>query len=644
MAESKIKKNENDNLDQLKLNLQKKLDEVKSKLTKIKTDLHNNIKTQHTKINKNYDSYIKKLKTESNDYIKSKGKLIKNKEILNFEYSKLIQNLKNLEKFSKNYSEIIINSIENYNDFLLDKLPYYKESANHFIINKSEKLGNNNIFSKLNQNQINKIINQINNRCIMLLINNKYTLNIDITPKNNLYEDKILTPTPQNENNKIELNNIMDEEFKLLFNKDNFNENNKKKQNEMIFQNCTFKTIDISDIPYDLNNLKIINSKLYSSIFENINYNNLISLFLDNCKLDSDNFEDILKSLLRKDNKTYNNLKIFSAKNNSISRIIKNAEIKSLTNKFTSLEIFNLANNNIYDANEEILKLFPNIKIFDLSNNRIVYEYKCKELIKKCKGLVILIRNTGIMKEPFNSTYRQYYIGKLTNEDYPLSSVNFDSLFYKKNYEDIMSVNFSKIRRSTNILELNFSSCNIDDQSMATLICKCSAINNNISKVNLSFNSLTENFLDLLINENNNINILLHELEELDLSFNPIKFIGQKNYKSDNSKNNNFIKFLNHFPQLGILLMKGTPFEEAFNNYFKKDINIFYEKEKLKNVKTKITGDSLEIKDIILNNHLKINPKFNLIINDILSDKYTKRIKVLQNDYSKNHLIIDNIN
>ena len=56
-----------------------------------------------------------------------------------------------------------------------------------------------------------------------------------------------------------------------------------------------------------------------------------------------------------------------------------------------------------------------------------------------------------------------------------------------------------------------------------------------------------------------------------------------------------------------LLLLKGTPFESKFNEYIKKEVNIYYEKERHMKV-TQITGELLEIKDIIEKRYLEINP------------------------------------
>ena len=396
------------------------------------------------------------------------------------------------------------------------------------------------------------------------------------------------------------------------------------------FQNCRFKKIDIASIPYNITNLKIINSRIESSIFNLIKFNNLTIFNLDNNKMDSDNFENIFRTLL-KHNQISKSLKVFSAKKNCISRVIKNENLITLNNKFSALDILNLSNNIICDFNKEIMKCLPNIKILDLSNNSLIQEHKCKEIIENCKGFVLLLRNIGIMKESINKYYIEYLSKQLSEKSYPYYSFNIDSLFYKRNYELILNINLANIKKSTNLLELNCSSCNIDDQSMINIINNCCEINNNISKINLSFNLLTENFLDSLIK--NNLNILLNKVKKMNLSFNLIHFIGHS------GKNFDFIYFLNHFQNLETLLMKGTPLEDKFNEYIKKEVTIHYEIEKKGMQISKIENELLEIKNIIEQNKLGVNPKFCLIINDILSSKYAKKKEIVPKFFE--HIIID---
>jgi hypothetical protein len=159
-------------------------------------------------------------------------------------------------------------------------------------------------------------------------------------------------------------------------------------------------------IPLLYQNLKIIDSKIYSSIFNNMSFKNLVKFNLDNAQIDSFNFDRIFKNLLLGENK---NLKEFSVKNNYISRIILDDEIITKANILISLEIFNLANNNIYAVDKRIFDLMPNLKILDLTNNSLLHQINCKELIKKCKGIVLLLKNVAILKDSIYNFYMDYY-------------------------------------------------------------------------------------------------------------------------------------------------------------------------------------------------------------------------------------------
>ena len=92
-----------------------------------------------------------------------------------------------------------------------------------------------------------------------------------------------------------------------------------------------------------------------------------------------------------------------------------------------------------------------------------------------------------------------------------------------------------------------------------------------------------------------------------------------------------------------MLLLKGTPFEEKINEYIKKEITLYYEIEKKhQNVKP-LENEFVEIKNMIEKRYLEVNPKFIFVINDMLSTKYTKRIKQILNPLFFEHIVIDNL-
>ena len=313
---------------------------------------------------------------------------------LNIQNMKLIKKLKDIETFNKNLSDTIIYSMENYNSFLLDKLPYYKESSSYFLFNHEEKLSNANVFSKLSQKQINEIYEKIKNKNLCHFINGKHLREINICfPTDNFIKDKFLLDSNSFYKKKVELDNLNDEQFKEFFNKDyNVKSNYKRNNEQIIFKKCELRKIDISLIPINIKHLSFYKSILSYSIFKRVQFTNLISLNLDNNKLDSENFEKILKILLCNGNQMSQYLKELSAKNNGITRIIKLQNLKKIKNKFDSLEILNLANNSISEFHVKLLNLFPNIKLIDLSNNILNHQYKCQELLDNCKGIVLLAK------------------------------------------------------------------------------------------------------------------------------------------------------------------------------------------------------------------------------------------------------------
>ena len=639
--------NEKERTNQLKIQLQQKLKNVKSILGKLKSQLSTNLSKQNENIKKSNKSFVEKFKNKYNVCLKNNIELKANENqsemYLNIQNMKLMKKLKDIETFNKNLSDTIIYSMENYNFFLLDKLPYYKESSSYFLFNHEEKLSNANVFSKLSQKQINEIYEKIKNKNLCHFINGKHLREINICfPTDNFIKDKFLLDSNSFYKKKVELDNLNDEQFKEFFNKDyNVKSNYKRNNEQIIFKKCELRKIDISLIPINIKHLSFYKSILSYSIFKRVQFTNLISLNLDNNKLDSENFEKILKILLCNGNQMSQYLKELSAKNNGITRIIKLQNLKKIKNKFDSLEILNLANNSISEFHVKLLNLFPNIKLIDLSNNILNHQYKCQELLDNCKGIVLLAKNIGVMQNPMNKNYLDYFLTKINEKDsYQFSSFNLDSLLYKRNVNDFIKKDISNIKYNMKITELNFSSCNLNDENAMKLIKNCSNINSNITKINLSLNLITENIFNLLVNED--IYILLNKLSELDLSYNQIKFIQLGNFNHNwKIYENPLTKFIYYFPTLELLILKGTPIEEKFNEYIKKEVIIYMELVK-KNIKGTLEKDLFEYRDIFEKKYFKINPKFHLKINDLITNKYIKRIKQV-NTYDFNNLIFDNV-
>ena len=626
-------------LSALKKKLQQKLKDVKSDLSSLNKKLKDTLTNNSTNLRIKYSNYLKNLKENTLDRVKDKEKRIKDKEIIGYFYYDAFRNIKRMEQFEKNLGEVIIDSLTNFNNFISMQLPYYKYACHQFLLNNEEKLCNNNIYSKITKKQVDKLYHQIRSKNLKSLINGKYPVNLDIYISDNYMVDcATLSSTAMNQINSAQIDRLNDNSFIFFFK--NVRENKDNVVNNLIFNNCELKNVELAKVPFGFKNLKITNSRIFASIFNNMNFENLIKFNIDNVQIDTYNFEKIFGTLLRCENK---NLKEISAKNNYITRILINDELYSYAKIITALEIFNLANNSIYNVDKRIFNIMPNIKILDLSNNCLLHQNNCKELIKNCKGIVLLLKNIAISKKTFYNYYINYYQKFLATNNYndiPLDYINFDSLFYEINKKSISQWDFSLTKKIDNISELNLSSCSLDNEIVSEILLECLSMKNSVSKLNLSYNEINQEIFNILIKDE--VKAILQKLKELDLSYNLIKF---DDVEGD-PKKTKFVIFLDKYSQLEILNLKSTPFEESINTYIKDEIKLHFAKEKGKEKDYKPTNvkEYNQLKKIVENNCLDINEDFLIIINDLITLKYTsqKRMKPIL-PLLDQHLLIDNL-
>ena len=626
-------------LSALKKKLQQKLKDVKSDLSSLNKKLKDTLTNNSTNLRIKYSNYLTNLKENTLDRVKDKEKRIKDKDIIGYFYYDAFRNIKRMEQFEKNLGEVIIDSLTNFNNFISMQLPYYKYACHQFLLNNEEKLCNNNIYSKITKKQVDKLYHQIRSKNLKSLINGKYPVNLDIYISDNYMVDcATLSSTAMYQINSAQIDRLNDNSFIFFFK--NVRENKDNVVNNLIFNNCELKNVELAKVPFGFKNLKITNSRIFASIFNNMNFENLIKFNIDNVQIDTYNFEKIFGTLLRCENK---NLKEISAKNNYITRILINDELYSYAKIITALEIFNLANNSIYKVDKRIFNIMPNIKILDLSNNCLLHQNNCKELIKNCKGIVLLLKNIAISKNTFYNYYINYYQKFLATNNYndiPLDYINFDSLFYERNKKSISNWDFSLTKKIDNISELNLSSCSLDNKIVSEILLECLSMKNSVSKLNLSYNEINQEIFNILIKDE--VKAILQKLKELDLSYNLIKF---DDVEGD-PKKTKFVIFLDKYSQLEILNLKSTPFEESINTYIKDEIKLHFAKEKGKEKDYKPTNDKEynQLKKIVENNCLDINEDFLIVINDLITLKYTsqKRMKPIL-PLLDQHLLIDNL-
>ena len=87
------------------------------------------------------------------------------------------------------------------------------------------------------------------------------------------------------------------------------------------------------------------------------------------------------------------------------------------------------------------------------------------------------------------------------HKKFPLYSINFDSLFYQNNGKNIENLIHSIINNIDNISEINLSSCLLDNKSVINILSNFHSLKKTLTKINLTYNLLTEDIFDLLIDD-----------------------------------------------------------------------------------------------------------------------------------------------
>ena len=120
-------------LSALKKKLQQKLQDVKSDLSTLNKKLSDSLSNNSTKLSIQYSKYLTDLKDKTISLVQAKEKRIKDKDIIGYYYYDAYRNIKLMEQFEKNFGEIIIDSLTNFNNFISMKLPYYKHACHQFL-------------------------------------------------------------------------------------------------------------------------------------------------------------------------------------------------------------------------------------------------------------------------------------------------------------------------------------------------------------------------------------------------------------------------------------------------------------------------------------------------------------------------------
>ena len=416
-------------------------------------------------------------------------------------------------------------------------------------------------------------------------------------------------------------NRIKKEKEQELDKKEGIEESNEIKEEisleEIIFNNCQID-IDYSSIFPLIKKFTIKNCKIPYDISQNLNFNFLTNLVLENLGLNDDNFQNLF--MIIKSNKYLkNNLKLISLKNNNIGLVdpCKGLDSDKIEQGLglANLEIFNLSNNKIFFITFEMVNALKNIKLLDLTNNGLVFPTRYSTFLsarKKILFLVLLTKNYALLNDNNKEEYINYLFDVIPKINYEFKSLSFINLYVGKFYEKMKTLNLSKFNNS--LIELDISYGNINDKDLSALL-KGNLNLSNLKILNLSKNKLTEKIIDIFAE---NFMEQFSKLKYLYLSGNKLTFKKAANYQN----------FFEKFKSLKLFEVKNTPFELSLNNYTRTIINRYYENERYKTYKTNFSSEDLEMEKIAQNNkYLLTKTNVTISVFDVNNYKYVSKIK-----------------
>ena len=386
---------------------------------------------------------------------------------------------------------------------------------------------------------------------------------------------------------------------------------------EIKFINCQID-IDYSNIFPLIKKLTIKNCKIPYDISEQLNFNFLTHLILEDLNLNDDNFHSLFKEI-KKNDFLKNNLKLISLKNNNIGLIdpCKGSDDDKFAQDLGlfNLEIFDLSNNKIFFITSHMLGALKNIKLLDLTNNGLVFPIRYSQFItagSKNLFLVLLTKNYALLSDINKGEYINYLFEVIPILDYNYKSLTLANLYVGKFYDKMKTLNLSKFNNS--LIELDISYGNITDKDLIELL-KGNLNLKNLKKLNLSKNKLTEKILDIFT-------------ESFVAQFSKLKYLNLSGNKLMFKKAINYQNFFEKFKSLKLFEAKQTPFELSLNNYTKTIINRYYENERYKKYKTDFTNEDLEMEKIVQNDkYLCKKTNITICVFDVNNYKYISKVK-----------------
>ena len=502
----------------------------------------------------------------------SKLNIIKNDEALLNHATKTL--FKKLDYLNHIYSSIIKNIEDHFkllNKFLNEeKMIEQNNPIEYFLKEFYDQIFNCSLINKINFKpiDISKISNLTYYKYFLYVLSKikkdksyqKFTIN-----QNNLKEGKNIIFKYFHLLKKIKMADINSKVFKDILN-EIYNNKIKNKSNSLknfVLNNCDLKK-EIKNIEYikfnKIEKLKI-NSGCLNIIFLPdlflASTTNLKSLSLEKVNMSNIGL-NILFGILPK---YFQSLEYLSLAKNSITEVnnIFNAE-ENLIKSFSNLKYFNLHKNSIYIFGFDLQK-FPQMKLLDLTSNSFSNDYIFTNILKKKNNLVLFNDNIFISNcEENNNIYIDYLQKRLKNLDYELKILHLCFAYDEKTQNKLEKLELSQSIKIS-LIKLDLSYCGLKTDTIIKFL-KKNYVLFSLKVLDLKYNNIENDFFEKC----NCDEINLEKLTSLNLSDNQIDC-------QEYEKNEYLIKFIEKHEKLEIIKLNYCPFFNFWDMNISPNVN-----------------------------------------------------------------------
>jgi len=416
------------------------------------------------------------------------------------------------------------------NNFLINFDISQKYPMENFVNENADAILDSWIFSKINFEKLN-MINFIENDKIpnnlkkfiyqdtfnkFSIISVKKSKNYDFD-KNLMYENHMILE-------KLSFKNLEHEEFKKIFSQLSVIDGLKfNKLKELLIEDCILESTNFNHLFPNTERILIKNSLMKLNLTNvSKDFSKLKILSIKDSNFNNNNFSSLLEDFAN-NREILENLEIIDLGNNKLTGIDLST-LSTYNLKFFALQIFILNKNKIYKFKPQNLNCLPALKFLNLCSNNFTCPKDFTELQEKSKKLtyknLILMGNNffSLNSQKHNQFYIRYIIDTLKDFDFILRKLDLRKIFNYFNKNSLLEIHLNT-NIQISLKKLNLSFCSLDSKILFDFI------KQNSGFINLRTLDVSENFIDdyffEMYDEENLFN-LMENLEVLKLRNNKI--------------------------------------------------------------------------------------------------------------------------